>query len=248
MLTDMAGENKPGLVAIRDRRSYVIDALSEAFAHDALDMEEFEQRLTLAHRATTVAALDELVEDIKPLGDDEASTELAKTDQVEEEKPPANTGLVAYQPEKKKVVAIIGGAERKGAWRVPKQLNVVAVMGGIDLDFREVELPPGVTEVNITTVMGGVDIIVPPWIAVECEGWAIAGVFEGLDRAPSHRDPNESLLVIKGRAVMGAVDIKTRLPGESGWQAFRRRRRERKQLLERGQKRLEQAEQKKLSD
>ena len=48
----MDGENKPALVALRTRRETVIDALSTHFANDALDLDEFEQRVDLAHRAT----------------------------------------------------------------------------------------------------------------------------------------------------------------------------------------------------
>ncbi len=241
MLPEMAAENKPVLVALRDRRADVIEQLSEAFAHDALDMDDFDRRLTVAHQATSVAELDALVTDLESPAAPDTTPEVASAPETDE-------ALVAYRAEKKSVVAIIGGAERKGSWRVPKKLRAFAMMGGVDLDFREVELPPGITEVSVTAIMGGVDIIVPPWMAVECEGWAVAGAFDTLDRAPVKRDPNEPLLVIKGRAIMGGVDIKTRLPGESGWQAFRRRRREQKQLRKQGEKKLAEAERKQLGD
>ena len=59
---------------------------------------------------------------------------------------------------------------RQGSWRVPQHPRVVAVMGGIDLDFREAVFCPDVSEVNITSVMGGVAVIVPPQLNVECSG------------------------------------------------------------------------------
>lgn len=242
----MAGDNKPALIGLRERRAQVIEVLSEAFAQDALDMDEFDQRLTLAHQATNTAELDRLIDDVAPA--------ITATEPDQEpvvatvEVPEPEAGLVPYRPEKKSVVTIIGGAERKGSWRVPKKLTAFALMGAIDLDFREVELPPGVTEVTVTAVMGAVDIIVPPWLAVECDGWALAGAFETMDRAPNQRDPNEPILVIKGRAVMGAFGIVTRLPGESSWQAYRRRRREAKQLRKQGEKKLADASRKQLSD
>ena len=63
-------------------------------------------------------------------------------------------------------LAILSGLQRQGSWRVPKNLCVLAVMGGIDLEFREAVFGPGVSEVNITSVMGGVAVIVPPHLQV----------------------------------------------------------------------------------
>jgi predicted membrane protein len=51
-------------------------------------------------------------------------------------------------------------------------------MGGAELDFREVDLPPGETEVFIICMMGGAEIIVPPDLAVDASGIAIMGGFE----------------------------------------------------------------------
>ena len=50
---------------------------------------------------------------------------------------------------------------RQGSSRVPQHLRVIAVMGGIDLDFPEAVLCPDVSEVSITSVMDGVAVIVP---------------------------------------------------------------------------------------
>ena len=63
------------------------------------------------------------------------------------------------------MLSILSGAQRRGTWSVPKNLRVIAVMGGVDLDFRDAEFGPGVTEVNVTAVMGGIAIVVPPKIS-----------------------------------------------------------------------------------
>ncbi len=228
----MPGANKPSLIALRDRRDEVIDWLTEQFAGDVLDLDEFEERVDRAHRADAIATLDELVADLEP-----PATGSAAAATTAEESPTPGTAMVPHagselinRPQRKRAIAIMGGVERKGNWMVPGQLTAVAIMGGVDLDFREVELPPGVTEVKCTAIMGGVDIIVPPDLAVSCDGIGIMGGFDGVDRMPATPDPDAPLLVIKGVAIMGGVDVKTRLPGESGWQAHKRRRRERRQL------------------
>ncbi len=180
----------------------VVDALSTHFANDVLDMDEFEQRVDLAHRATSVAKLDELLTDLEPAVDEEPS----EAPQV---------AIATRDRMAKRVLSILGGIQRKGTWRVPKQLRVVAVMGGVDLDFREAGFGPGVTEVKVTSVMGGIAVIVPPHLQVECDGIAILGVFEGMDHSTGERDQDAPLLRITGVAVMGALEISTRLPGET---------------------------------
>src|ERR687892_2371364 len=55
------------LVAVRRRRQQVIDRLTEDFARDLLDVDEFDERVTRAHQASTVEDLDRIVGDLVPL-------------------------------------------------------------------------------------------------------------------------------------------------------------------------------------
>jgi hypothetical protein len=238
----MAGENKPALVAVRDKREEIIAWLTEAFASDALDVDEFDERVTLAHRAENIVALEKLVEDLEPV--DVASDKTESTALVRRSDP----SLAINRPKNRRVTSLMGGFERKGSWKVPAKLTVTTVMGGGELDFRETPLPPGETEVKIRAVMGGVKIIVPPDIAVDCEGTGIMGAFENLDRSATTPDPDTPLLHIHGWALMGGVEIETRLPGESGRQARKRKKKERKRLRAEAQKRLKDDEQKRLTD
>lgn len=52
----------------------------------------------------------------------------------------------------------MAGVARKGAWTAPRQLHVLTVMGGAELDFREAQFGPGVTTVTVFATMGGVEI------------------------------------------------------------------------------------------
>jgi hypothetical protein len=237
----MSSESKPTLVTVRDHRDRTIDALSEHFARDDLSMEEYEERVDRAHCATSIAALEQLLSDLEPI--EKPSVALTLPDQ---------TALEVSRPGRKRVVAIMGGVDRKGQWVVPSELRVSAIMGGVDLDFREALIAPGITEVKVHAVMGGVDIIVPPNVAVEAEGFAIMGGFEEMHRAPAAPDPDRPLLRISGFAFMGGVDIETRMPGETWWQARKRARKERKELRarERGGKhaRLRDRDRKRLGE
>jgi hypothetical protein len=59
----------------------------------------------------------------------------------------------------------------------------------------------------------GVEIIVPPGVHVELNGFALMGGFgeSGGRELPS--DPDAPVLRIGGVAVMGGVDLQVRLPG-----------------------------------
>lgn len=216
------------LVAVRDRRDQVIALLSEQFAQDVFDIDELDRRLTLAQHAETVAALDALVADLPaaPAG----AAPSATTALV----PRVDDATLAAWPQQSRRLAIFGGFERKGAWTCPRKLRIIAAFGGADLDFREAELAPGVTELHITAAFGGVNIVVPPQLAVECDASAIFGGFEEVHRAPRRTDPDRPVLRITGFAMFGGVSIETRLPGESRRDARKRDRRERRALRDAG--------------
>lgn len=203
----MSDLSKPALVALHDRREVVIDVLSTRFANDIIGMDEFERRVDLAHRAASVAELDALVSDLEPA--DTPGSAMAV--------PPASASraVASPRPAKKRVLSILSSVQRKGMWRVPAKLRVRTVMGAIDLDFREAELGPGVTEVKVMALMGAVSVIVPPDLRVECDGRPLLGHFEGLENGSSSGDPNQPVLRITGVAIMGALEIAVLRPGET---------------------------------
>lgn len=200
------------LVSLRDARERVIAQLSDAFAHDVIDVDEFDARLTYAHRATTVADVERLVSDLV----DEAPSQAVVV--------ASSHAIVAGRDrDHEEVAAVFGGVEKRGPWVLPRRLRAVAVFGGIVLDLREAVLAPGPSEIHVTAVLGGVHLIVPPHLSVEVSGSAVLGGFEHMDRAPMSPDPERPLLRVHGRATLGGVAIETRLPGESQKEAHRRR-------------------------
>lgn len=214
------------LVAVRDRREQVIALLTEQFAQDAFDIDELDRRLTLAQQADTVVALEALVADLPALTAEAAPAASTTTALVRK---PDEATLAAW-PQHSRRFAIFGGFERKGSWTCPRSMRIIATFGGADLDFREAQMAPGITELKITALFGGVEIIVPPNLAVECDASAIFGGFEEIHRAPRAVDPDRPVLRITGLAMFGGVSIETRLPGETRREARKRDKREAKAL------------------
>ncbi len=107
------GSNKASLVAVRDRREQIIEWLSDQFAKDALEMDEYERRIDLAHQATSAAALEQVVAD---LGMPAAAPVETATALV-----PRKVAMpMVARPERKRMFAILGGVDRKGSWIVPR--------------------------------------------------------------------------------------------------------------------------------
>ena len=204
------------LVAVRDARERVIARLSDAFAQGELDVDELDRRLELAHRSESVVELDELVAGLH------ASSKAALVPFAPAELSPAQ------QEARQNVVAVLGNANRAGAWTPPRHLRVYAVLGNTELDFREARLVPGAIDIEVTACLGNVTVIVPPSLAVEMNGTAVLGSFEHSERAPASPDPARPVLRVHGLACLGNVEIQTRLPGESARDVWRRKRSERR--------------------
>ncbi|HET6150336.1 MAG TPA: DUF1707 domain-containing protein [Polyangia bacterium] len=215
----MSAENRLTLARARDSRDRVIAALSEHFAHDALDVDEFERRITVAHTSESAEEIDALLADLPALAPNPAAVI-----------PAAKAALAVMPAERVRaeqtMLAIMGGVDRRGSWSLPRRLRLVTIMGGAMLDLREAQFPPGPVDIEIFSFMGGAQIIVPPGLAIETHGSAIMGGFQEVNRAPIHPDAAAPLLRVHGFVVMGGVDITMRLPGESDRDAHRRQRKE----------------------
>jgi hypothetical protein len=202
-------------------REQTIEALCRYFAHDVLTVAEFEHRVDLAHRARDIGELSALLRDLPEL-----TSPPSTPDPVEQPGPVA----ALDRPDRGFVVAIMGGATRKGRWIPAERTLAYTIWGGIELDFREAALPPGITELVVCAVMGGIDIIVPPGLAVDSDGVAILGGFDQVGAASSRTSRDAPVLRIRGLSLLGGVTVQVRLPGETAGDARRREKAERRRL------------------
>ena len=147
------------LVAVRDHRERAIQLLTDSFANDLISIEEFERRLGRLHAAGGLAEVDAVVADLRPAPAGAASTSLA----------PLRVDAALTAP-RRRVTSLFGNVERRGAWTVPAELEARAVFGHVELDFRDARFSAATTELDVRVVFGALEIIVPPQLAVECEG------------------------------------------------------------------------------
>jgi hypothetical protein len=181
-------------------RNAAIDRLRAAYVDGRLDQEEFDERSDTALTAKTIGQLERLFDDLPATYDHPLVGARGQT-------PPVRPGQTTAN---RLAIAIMSGVDRKGPWRVPVSSTAFALMGGIDLDLRDAILSSPVTTITAIAFMGGIDIIVPPGMRVECSGIGFMGAFENNAVINEHLTPETPVLRVRGFAMMGGVDIRTK--------------------------------------
>jgi hypothetical protein len=178
--------------ADRDKAASVIN---QALADGRLTAEEHSERLDAIYRAKTHADLAPLLSDLPAVRHGAGSQPVSAAGQGEA----AEHGAI---------VAVFGGASRKGAWRVPRTSTVVTVFGGADLDLREAILPGREATIRTICVFGGMEITVPPDMHVVDSGFAVFGGRDISGDSPESASPEAPVLRLTGACVFGGIGVK----------------------------------------
>jgi cell wall-active antibiotic response 4TMS protein YvqF/uncharacterized protein DUF1707 len=192
----MKGDRHPARLAVTEAREQVLERLSDAFARDELGLEEFEARVDGAYQASTEQGLQTLVKDL-------SATQVVSAPRAE------LAVLAASSVGAPRALAVLGNVERRGRFSLPNGFRATSVLGNIELDLRDVVLPPGVTQIHVRAVLGNIEIIVPPQLSVQCEGSGILASFAALNRLPAEGSEDGPVLRVVGSAVLGNVEIRT---------------------------------------
>jgi hypothetical protein len=108
------------------------------------------------------------------------------------------------------LIAFMGGGELHYDTQRLKGGEIIAVMGGYDIDFREADMEGDSMELNLICFMGGVEIKVPAhWDVVKPGAVCIMGGFsiKAQCRAEDLDLPRKKL-IIRGIALMGGGEIR----------------------------------------
>ena len=101
--------------------------------------------------------------------------------------------------------AMMAGVHWQSTSRAFRGGEVNAIMGGVELDLRNVEIKPGDEPViDALAIMGGVDIFVPMGWKIVASVLPIMGGFEDKTSKANESGPT---LTVRGTAIMGAIVV-----------------------------------------
>jgi hypothetical protein len=192
-------QRSPVIRASDQDRDAVAQRLQQAFAERRLDDDEFDERMRAALTALTGADLDKLTADLPAPAPGPAGTSPAA--------PRRSPGRWA--------VAYKNSIRRGGRWRVPERFTSVVYKGDGWLDLRAAELTAPVTTVIAIAYKSRIDLLVPPGVRVEMEGF---GVSKGWSAEEEHElalAPDAPVVHVRGVAYKGTIETRTK-PAEPG--------------------------------
>ncbi|WP_062645651.1 DUF1707 SHOCT-like domain-containing protein [Streptomyces maremycinicus] len=171
-------EDRPPLIG-EDDRDTAVRRLREAYAEGHLSHEDLDGRL---HRVLTAKTRGELVSALGSLPAEKAAT----------------TSTIA---------AAGGRIQRRGAWRVPRNLKVESAFGRVRLDLSRAVIEHPVVDIELQLGTGRARITVPRDAIVEYEdlhtGWK-----DTRYRAPRSSRPGGPTIRISGTMGFGRLKIR----------------------------------------
>ena len=206
----------PALRASDADRERVAAVLRDAGGDGRLTVHELDERLDAAYAAVTRDDLDGLTTDLVAQGPSAipATAGAATTSRVVVRDAGDGTRWL---------VAIMGGVERAGAWRLGRRCTSLSVMGGSNLDLTHVEFDARDVHLRVICVMGGTDVRVPDHMNVAVSDLGFMGGND-VRIGPGRPDPGGPTLHLHLVSIMGGTTVK---------RGPKRTRRERKELKRR---------------
>jgi hypothetical protein len=189
-----------GVVGLPAQRERTIKILSECFAKNLLEMEEFEKRISLAHQAGSVQDLARLIDDIPG--------ELAE--ETQETPEATSTKGLALRDDEQPVYGILMSRRLRGQWLKCRTVSTRALMSSVEFDLRDLNLPDGIVEINVLAMMSSIVITVPEDLPVQLEVVPILGDVKEGKRVVSGSPKRGPGVRITGFIVMGDVKVRTR--------------------------------------
>jgi predicted membrane protein len=102
--------------------------------------------------------------------------------------------------------ALLGGVNRKCVSKDFRGGSLTAIMGGCEIDLRNASISSGQAVIDTFALWGGIEIKVPQEWSVVVQGTPILGAFD--DMTARVGGDGSKVLVIRGVALMGGVDVK----------------------------------------
>ncbi|HEX5496619.1 MAG TPA: DUF1707 domain-containing protein [Mycobacteriales bacterium] len=115
-----------------------------------------------------------------------------------------------------RVVNVIGEQRLRGRWRLPGRLQVINLIGELDLDLCDVvvgeTLPDNVVDIRVFSMIGEVSVVVPEGIEVQVSGLVLIGARD-IHLAPVPRRVGTPLVRLHVFGLIGELRVESRPSG-----------------------------------
>ncbi|MDQ2876658.1 MAG: hypothetical protein M3Y33_18415, partial [Actinomycetota bacterium] len=112
----------------------------------------------------------------------------------------------------KYAMACKSSIRRGGRWRVPERFTSVVYKGSGWLDLRAAELTAPVTTVRAVAYKSRIDVLVPPGVRVELNGFGVSKGWSEQEELESRLPADAPVVHIRGVAYKGTIEVSTRPP------------------------------------
>jgi hypothetical protein len=186
----------PSLESARDA---AIARLAERSTAGILTLDEYTERAVAVEQAVAAEEIDAVLHSV-----------------------PENASAAPAARRARWIVAVFGGTEERGRWRLGKRLRIVAVFGGATLDLGAAETEARESVITVVAILGGAEIVAPPGVAIQLSGLSLFG--GKVDkRSGGPPLPGSPLIRLRSFALFGGVTVKDRPPQRNLIDAIRER-------------------------
>lgn len=175
-------------------REQVVALLQASVSGGYLNLDEFEQRVSRVHEATTRGDLRAVLADLPAADRSPVAPRAATT--------PAAARVVET------INAPWSMVRRRGGWQVPPRLMLTGSMGTIELDLTDAELPIGDIEMDIQVNWTTVRLWLPTHMPLDASGLTITGWSKLKDKAGRPQDPPGAALRLRGEPTVTTIVVR----------------------------------------
>ena len=193
-------EPRRSVVGLPAQRERTIRILSDCFAGNLLEMDEFERRIAQAHQARSVQELARLIDDIPG--------EMLESAKSEQRKPASPS--ITLREDEQPVHGIMMSRTLRGRWLKCRTVSSKVLMSNLELDFRDLDLQEQIVEVNVLALMSSIVITVPQDLPVQVEVVPVLGEVKESRRVNTSIAGRGPGVRLTGFAVMGEVKVRVR--------------------------------------
>lgn len=202
----VAAEDRP-IAALREE---AIDQLIMNYGHGKLSLEAFERRLDRALDAKSHDEILGLTADLDLIAD------KSYTEKKRAELGMASDGTMPKTVEH--MVHIFSGGNRGGAWTVAKEIHMLNLFGGSEIDFTNARFSARETRIRMICLFGGATFYVPENVNTVSKAVCLFGGIH--NRGPSTFDQDAPTLVIEGLVLFGGATVKIKRTLKERWLEF----------------------------